>query len=79
MSTALQRKQHDPLVTYHKHDPTSMAEGCPMATARVVIPGIVKNGMVVPQHATHFPEGAHVDMLIGPAGVTPALQAACDL
>jgi hypothetical protein len=48
MSTGLKRKQHDPLVTHHKHEPTSRTEGCSMATERVVIPGIVKNGIVVP-------------------------------
>jgi hypothetical protein len=46
-----------------------------MATQRSVIPGIVKNGLVVPQNDTPLPEGAHVDILIGPADVTPELQA----
>jgi hypothetical protein len=45
-----------------------------MATQRLVIPGIVKNGLVVPQNDTPLPEGAHVDILIGAADVTPALQ-----
>ena len=49
-----------------------------MATPRVVIPGIVKNGLVVPQNDTPLPEGAHVDILIGAAEVTPALQAEFD-
>jgi hypothetical protein len=45
-----------------------------MATERVVIPGIVKNGMVVPQNDIPLPDGAHVTILIGPAEVTPALK-----
>ena len=46
-----------------------------MATERMVIPGIVKNGIVVPQHDTPLPEGAHVDIVIAPADVPPELQA----
>jgi hypothetical protein len=49
-----------------------------MTTKRVVIPGLVKNGLVVPQHATPLPAGAHVDILIDSADVTPALQAEYD-
>ncbi len=45
-----------------------------MATDRLVIPGIVKNGMVVPQSETPLPDGAHVDILMGPADVTPELK-----
>jgi hypothetical protein len=44
-----------------------------MATKRFVIPGIVKNGVVVPQNETPLPDGAHVDILIGPADMTPGL------
>jgi hypothetical protein len=46
-----------------------------MATPRLVVPGIVKNGLVVPQNDTSLPEGAHVDILSGPAEITPGLQA----
>jgi hypothetical protein len=42
-----------------------------MATERTVIPGIVKNGMVVPQNDTPLPEGAHVDILIHSADMPP--------
>ena len=49
-----------------------------MATERVVIPGIVKNGVVVPQNNTPLPDGVHVDILIGPAYVTPELQSELD-
>ena len=55
--------------------PTSMVEVHNMATQRLVIPGIVKNGLVVPQNDTPLPEGTHVDILIGPAEMTPELQA----
>jgi hypothetical protein len=49
-----------------------------MATERVVIPGIVKNGIVVPQNDTPLPDGAHVDILISPADVTPELKSELD-
>jgi hypothetical protein len=55
-----------------------MVEVHNMASQRVVIPGIVKNGLVVPQTDTPLPEGAHVDILIGAADVTPALQSEYD-
>jgi hypothetical protein len=57
---------------------TGECGGVNMATERVVIPGIVKNGMVVPQNDTPLPDGAHVDILIGPADVTPELQSELD-
>jgi hypothetical protein len=49
-----------------------------MATERIVIPGIVKNGMVVPQNDTPLPDGAHVDILMSPADVTPDLKSELD-
>jgi hypothetical protein len=52
-----------------------MAEVYNMATQRLVIPGILKNGLVVPQNDTPLPEGARVDILIGPAEMTLELQA----
>jgi hypothetical protein len=52
-----------------------MEEVFPMANERVVIPGIVKNGLVVPQSDTPLPDGAHVDILLNPADVPSALQA----
>ena len=45
-----------------------------MAPERRVIPGIVKNGMVVPQTDTPLPEGIHVDIYIGPADVPAELK-----
>ena len=49
-----------------------------MTTERTVIPGIVKNGMVVPQNDTPLPEGAHVDILIRSADMPPELQSELD-
>lgn len=46
-----------------------------MATPRVVIPGIIKNGLVMPQNDTPLPEGAHVDILIRPEEMPPELRA----
>jgi hypothetical protein len=57
-----------------RNEPTSMAEVHNMATQRLVIPGIVKNGLAVPQNDTPLPESARVDILIEPAEVTPELQ-----
>ena len=54
---------------------TRMVEVFPMAAERLVIPGIVKNGLVVPQSDTPLPDGAHVDILLGPTDMDPALQA----
>jgi hypothetical protein len=49
-----------------------------MATERLVIPGLVKNGIVVPQNDTPLPDGAHVDIILGAADVTPSLQVEFD-
>lgn len=46
-----------------------------MATERLVIPGIVKNGLVVPQSDTPLPDGAHVDIILNPADMPLELQA----
>ena len=46
-----------------------------MATERLVIPGIVKKGLVIPQNDTPLPDGAHVDIILGPADMPPELQA----
>jgi hypothetical protein len=50
------------------------SEVCNMVPERVVIPGIVKNGVVVPQNDTPLPDGAHVEILLSPAEVPPELQ-----
>jgi hypothetical protein len=49
-----------------------------MATERLVIPGIVKNGVVVLQNDTPLPDGTRVDILISPTDVTPELEAELD-
>jgi hypothetical protein len=63
------------MVADDKNEPASIVEVRAVASERVVIPGIVKNGMVVPQDDTPLPEGAHVAIVLGPADVTSALQA----
>ena len=50
------------------------SEVCNMGPERVVIPGIVKNGVIVPQNDTPLPDGAHVEILLSPAEVPPELQ-----
>ncbi len=40
-----------------------------------VIPGIVKNGVVVPQSDTPLPDGARVGIVLAPAQRTPELRA----
>jgi hypothetical protein len=49
-----------------------------MATERFVIPGIVKNGVVVPQNDTPLPNGVHVEIVLSPAEVPPELQSELD-
>jgi predicted DNA-binding antitoxin AbrB/MazE fold protein len=49
-----------------------------MVPERFVIPGIVKNGVVVPQNDIPLPDGAHVDILISPTDATPELEAELD-
>lgn len=46
-----------------------------MATEHTVIPGIVKNGVVVPQDAVPLPDGARVGICLEPGQLTPQLQA----
>jgi hypothetical protein len=54
------------------------AEVCNMVPERVVIPGIVKNGVIVPQNDTPLPDGAHVEIVLSPAEVPPGLQSELD-
>ena len=49
-----------------------------MTAERTIIPGIVQNGLVVPQISTPLPEGAQVDIVLRPAELTPELQAEFD-
>jgi hypothetical protein len=49
-----------------------------MTTERLVIPGVVKNGLVVPEGNTPLPEGASVEIVIVPPQGEPGLQAEFD-
>jgi hypothetical protein len=49
-----------------------------METERVVIPGIIKNGLVVPQSPAPLPEGARVEIVIPAAELEPDLRAEFD-
>ena len=51
-----------------------------METERVVIPGLVKNGLVVPQGPLLLPEGAQVEIVIPSPSpeMTPELRAEFD-
>ena len=43
-----------------------------------IIPGIIKNGVVVPQNATPLPNGVHVEILIRSVDMTPELKSELD-
>jgi hypothetical protein len=49
-----------------------------MATERVVIPGVIKNGLVVPQGEVALPEGVQVEILIPALELTPEWRAEFD-
>jgi len=49
-----------------------------METERVVIPGIIKNGLVVPQGDAPLPEGTRVEIVILAAELEPGLRAEFD-
>ena len=49
-----------------------------MEADRLIIPGVVQGGMVVPQNDTPLPDGARVDIVIGPAEMTPELKEELD-
>lgn len=42
---------------------------------RASIPGIVKNGVVVPQSHEHLAEGTHVEIVVEPTAIPPELRA----
>lgn len=50
-----------------------MLQGDSMATKMTIVPGIVKDGVVVPQERFQVPDGAHVSILVRPAVLTPEL------
>lgn len=45
-----------------------------MGTERVIITGVVKNGLVVPQGHAPLPEGATVEIVVSPTEVAPREQ-----
>ncbi len=49
-----------------------------MATDRMVIPGVVKNGLIVPQGHAPLPEGAQVEIVIPALEPQPDLRAEFD-
>ena len=49
-----------------------------MKTERWTIPGIIKDGVVVPQSNTPLPNGIYVDILIRPVDMTPELKSELD-
>ena len=50
----------------------------PMGSENLIIPGITKNGVVVPRSGTPLPDGLRVDILVRPADATPELRAEWD-
>ncbi len=42
---------------------------------RASIPGIVKNGVVVPQTHAQLAEGTHVEIVVEPTAISPELRA----
>ena len=46
-----------------------------MATERLVIGGIVKNGVIVPEGDAQLPEGARVEIALSAVNVSPELKA----
>lgn len=46
--------------------------------SRATIPGIVRDGVVVPQSKQSLAEGTHVEIVVEPASVSPKLQAEMD-
>lgn len=46
-----------------------------MATDIPNIPGIVKNGVIVPQVDNQLPEGMHVEIVLKPDAISAELQA----
>jgi hypothetical protein len=49
-----------------------------MSSERVVIPRIIKNGLVVPQGDAPLPEGTRVEIVIPAAELEPDLRAELD-
>ncbi len=45
-----------------------------MSTENRIIPGIVKNGVVVPQANSELPDGTHVNIVLQPAEMPQELK-----
>lgn len=45
---------------------------------RVSIPGVVKNGVIVPQTNSELPDGTHVEIMLEPQSVSPELREELD-
>ncbi len=45
-----------------------------MSTDNQIVPGIVKNGVVVPQSGNELPDGAHVNIVLQPAEMPQELK-----
>ena len=45
-----------------------------MSTDNRIVPGIVKNGVVVPQTNSELPDGAHVNIVLQPAEMPQELK-----
>jgi hypothetical protein len=49
-----------------------------MTIERIVIPGVVKNGLVVPKGNAPLPEGTQVEIVIVHPAISPELRAELD-
>ena len=49
-----------------------------MAIEGLVIGGIVKNGVILPEGDAELPEGARVQIIVAAGGIPPDLQAELD-
>ena len=45
-----------------------------MSTGNQIIPGIVKDGVIVPKSENQLPEGTEVEIVVRGSAVTPALR-----
>lgn len=46
---------------------------------QIGIPGIVRNGVVVPQSNQALPEGSHVEIRLNPGDLPPALKSKSEI
>jgi hypothetical protein len=55
-------------------DGVTISQETIMSTDNRIIPGIVKNGVVVPQSGSELPDGAHVNIVLQPAEMPQELK-----